>query len=47
MSARVDVPASDGSTGVLVDGKSVAATKSSGRWVISDDITGSVVIDVK
>ncbi len=47
MSARVELPAADGTTGVVVDGKSVNATKIAGRWILADRVSGSVIIEAK
>lgn len=47
MSASVNLPAGDGTTGVFVDGKSVDVTKTNGRWVIADPVSGSVTLEVR
>jgi hypothetical protein len=47
MSAKVDLPAPDGTSGVFMGEKSVAATKEDGRWVVTDEISGSVKFEVK
>lgn len=47
VTANLDVPAADETTGVLVNGKSVQATKANGRWIVSEPITGTVSVEVK
>ena len=47
MTAQVDLPATDGATGVFVDGVSVAATKTGDRWRVNDEVSGSVSLEVK
>lgn len=47
MSAKIQVPASESSTQVLVDGKPVAAKKNGGRWVLDRALSGSVTVEVK
>nr|WP_146458544.1 family 16 glycoside hydrolase [Rubripirellula tenax] len=47
MTAKVDLPATDASKGVFVDGKDVDATKVGDRWVLDKLMTGSVKIEVK
>lgn len=47
ISAHVEVPAVKQSTGVLIDGKSVAATRLNDHWVLTDPVQGSVTIEVE
>lgn len=51
MSANVDLPAAEGTAdatgGVFIDGESVDATRTNGRWVITEPVRGSVSIEVK
>nr|WP_146535328.1 family 78 glycoside hydrolase catalytic domain [Rubripirellula reticaptiva] len=47
VSAKVDLPAADASKDVSVDGKNVDATKADGRWILNDEISGNVIIEVK
>ncbi|QDV81618.1 Bacterial alpha-L-rhamnosidase [Stieleria magnilauensis] len=47
MSAVVELPAPDGSTGVFADGTAVAATKRGDRWHVDGEVTGSVRFEVK
>jgi hypothetical protein len=47
MTAKMDLPAADGSTGVWVDGKPVAATKVGNRWIAQDEVSGSVTVEVQ
>ena len=47
MSAIIDVPSVEGSSGVLLDGKPVAAGKKQNRWVLDEPVRGSVEIEVK
>jgi len=45
--AIVELPAADGTTAVLVDGKSAQATKTADRWILKDKVSGAVTIEVK
>ena len=45
--AEVDLPAAEKSTGVLLDGKPVEATRAGGRWILKEPVTGSVSLVVK
>lgn len=47
MSAKLSLPTVDGSTGVFVDGKQITATKTGDRWIIKDQVNGSVTVEVK
>lgn len=47
MTAQIDVPASEGSTKVLIDGAEVDATKTADRWIVTEPVQGSAVIEVK
>jgi hypothetical protein len=47
MSAKVDLPATDGSQGVYAGEKQVEATKKNGRWIVTDEVSGSVTFEVK
>ena len=47
MTAQIDVPAGEGSTKVLVNGAEVAATKKADRWIVTEPVQGSSVIEVK
>ena len=47
LTANIDLPAADGTTEVLVDGKAVDATKKKGRWVLSNRLSGDPIIEVK
>ncbi|MGB7329153.1 MAG: family 16 glycoside hydrolase [Rubripirellula sp.] len=47
MTAKVDLPATDASQGVFMDGKRVDATRTGDRWVIEHAISGSVEMEVK
>lgn len=47
MSAEVDLPANEGATGVYVDGKPVDANPVGNRWIVTDEVSGSVVIEVR
>jgi hypothetical protein len=46
MSAQVELPAANGTTGVSVDGKSAEATKTENRWILKDKVSGAVNIEV-
>jgi hypothetical protein len=45
VSARVELPASAGSRGVLVGGKPARAKRSGGRWMLEEDVAGAVTIE--
>lgn len=47
ISAKIDVPAAEGSTGVLLNGEKVDAKRVNDRWVLSDTVTGSFDIQVQ
>ncbi|WP_419195140.1 family 78 glycoside hydrolase catalytic domain [Novipirellula herctigrandis] len=47
MDAVVSLPATEGSTGVLLDGKSVDAARKGGRWILADKVSGKVTLEVK
>jgi len=47
MMAQVDLPAQVGAAGVFVNEQAVAATKTNDRWVLTDLVSGSVMIEVK
>jgi hypothetical protein len=47
MSASVDLPAGDGTTGVFIDGKPVDASQTNDRWIVTDSVTGIVTLEVK
>ena len=47
VTARVELPASGRSHGVLVGGKPARARRSGDRWVLEEDVAGSVTIEVR
>lgn len=47
MSAALALPATDGTSGVLIDGMPVAATRAGDRWIVKDKISGTVTVEVK
>jgi alpha-L-rhamnosidase len=47
MTAKVEVPARASSRGVFLRGEPVIAKRIGTRWVLKDDISGSVVIEVR
>jgi hypothetical protein len=47
MSAQVDIPAQENTTGLAVNGKVVQAKRDGPWWVLEKDVTGSAVIDVR
>ena len=47
LTANIDLPAADGTTEVLVDGKAVDAAKKKGRWILSNRYSGEFIIEVK
>ena len=47
MSAQVEIPAQESSTGVAVNGKSVRAKRDGQWWVLETDLTGSANIEAR
>jgi len=47
MRARIELPAADGSRGVFSGGAPVRARRVASRWLLEDDVTGSVTLDVR
>ncbi|HEX4349968.1 MAG TPA: family 78 glycoside hydrolase catalytic domain [Verrucomicrobiae bacterium] len=47
MSAQVDIPAQDNSTGVVVNGKPVHAKRDGQWWILEKDVTGSASIEAR
>jgi alpha-L-rhamnosidase len=47
MTARVQLPAAEGTTGVWADGKPVAASREGARWTLGQDVAGSVRLEVR
>ena len=47
MTAKVELPADEGTSGVSVNGKPVAAQRDGARWILKDDLTGSAKIEVR
>jgi hypothetical protein len=45
VTARVELPASERSQGVLVGGKPARARRSGGCWVLEEDVVGTVIIE--
>jgi hypothetical protein len=47
MQAKVELPATEETTGVFVNGKPVDATKKGGRWILRDEVSGAVTVEAK
>ncbi len=47
MPGKIDVPAPDGSKEVLVDGKKADAALVDGRWILTNELSGKVEIEVR
>jgi alpha-L-rhamnosidase len=47
VTATLDLPAAEGSSGVFIDGKSVQANKTGNRWIVKDEVVGTVRLEVK
>jgi alpha-L-rhamnosidase len=47
VAAQVELPASENSTSVFVNGKRVSAQRLGSRWVLDEEISGSVEIEVR
>jgi hypothetical protein len=47
MKARIELPATEGSSRVLANGEPVQATRQGDRWVVTDPVDGSVEYEVE
>ena len=47
LSAKVDLPAIDGSTAVFANGVGVSAVKEGGRWIVANAVSENVTFEVK
>lgn len=47
MTAKVDLPAASESTGVFIGGKKVEASLENSRWMLKDEISGTVSIEIR
>jgi hypothetical protein len=47
MTAQVQLPAGEGTTGVWADGKPVAASREGERWTLGRDVAGRVRLEVR
>ena len=47
MTARLELPAAAGSSGVIIDGKAADATRVGDRWIVTDAVTGNAAIEVR
>ncbi len=47
MSAEHELPGNDATSDVSVDGKKQAATYQAGRWVVMDEETGSLQLEIR
>lgn len=47
MTAQVELPAREGTTAVHLNGKPVAATKHSDRWIVNEVVSGSAKLELK
>jgi alpha-L-rhamnosidase len=47
VTATLDFPAADGTSGVFIDGKSVQAKKVGHRWNVTETVSGKVTAEVK
>jgi hypothetical protein len=47
MSARLELPATPSSQGVTLDGKPAAAQREGGRWIVTEEVTGKRLIEVR
>ena len=45
--AQVELPAGENSRGVYVDGNRADAHREASRWILDNDITGTVTIEVR
>ena len=47
VSAKVELPASPGSRGVYQNGKALPVTKAGSRWILENEVSGTVTLEVK
>ena len=47
LTAKVELPAAGGSSGVFVDGKPVAARQEGDWWILEEDISGNATMEVR
>jgi hypothetical protein len=47
MTARVELPATEKSTGVFAGARQVAAQKKNSRWVLDEPVSGKVTLEVR
>jgi len=47
MKAKLELPAAPNSTGVFRDGQPVSAQRSGSRWLLAEDVAGTVTLEVK
>jgi hypothetical protein len=47
MGAKMNLPSTEGSTGVFVNGTKAEAKSINGRWILMNEVFGQVVIEVK
>jgi hypothetical protein len=47
MTAQVNVPAVENSSGVFIGGRTAAAHRVAGWWILDDDVSGAVTIEVR
>ena len=47
VSARVELPASENTRGVLVGGRPARAHRAGAYWVLDEDVVGAVTIEVR
>ncbi|WP_235033274.1 family 78 glycoside hydrolase catalytic domain [Rubripirellula obstinata] len=47
VSANIDLPAGEGTSGVFAGGEQVAATQKGDRWVVTNPVSGKVSLEVK
>lgn len=47
MTAKLELPAGADTSGVFADGKPLTATRNADRWIVTDDVTSTVHLEVK
>jgi len=47
MAAHLELPATEQSRGVLINGDSVRAHRSGSRWILDEDVSGKVIVNVE
>ncbi len=47
VTARLELPSEESMSGVFIDGKPSAATYQHGRWIVTNEVTGSIQLEIR